>query len=161
MTIFGKQLSDYVAFAKVFLLLVLVVGALRLALSLAGVPNSATKWLSMTAVAWIGVFYFAIRVHTTGFGSYKQLLPVVALQSAVAQSISIVAIVIAIFTGVDNVYSAPEYAFGQDGKTWAHAGAHLLIGTTVGSLVSWIVGCAVMFVAKRLGGRDKAATARA
>jgi hypothetical protein len=32
MTVFGKRLSDYVAFAKVFLGVILVVGILRLAL---------------------------------------------------------------------------------------------------------------------------------
>ena len=78
MTIFGKRLSEYIAFSRVFLILIFVVGIARLALSLGGVPNSTAKWLSMTAVAWIGVVYYSIRVNTSGFGSYKQLLPVVA-----------------------------------------------------------------------------------
>ena len=72
MTIFGKRLSEYVAFCKPFLGLVLVVGIVRLALSLGGVPNSTAKWLSITAVIWIGVLFYAIRVHTSGFGSYKR-----------------------------------------------------------------------------------------
>lgn len=155
MTLFGKRLSEYVAFAKVFLGLIFAVGVLRLALSLGGVPNSTTKWLSMTAVAWIGVLYNSIRVHTSGFGSYKQLLPVLALQNMVVQAIAITAIVIAIFTGTDNIYSTPEYAFGQDGKTWLHAGAHLVIGTIVGSLVAWLVGCLIMFITKKMVTEDK------
>jgi hypothetical protein len=162
MTILGRHLSDYVAFSKVFLGVILVVGIVRFALSLGGVPNSAAKWLSITAVVWIGVVYSAIRVHTSGFGSYTQLLPIVVLQNAMAQAVAIVAIVIAIFTGTDNIYSTPEYAFGEDGKTWLHAGAHLLVGTTVGSFVYWLVGCLVMFVTKKLAGREKGAeTARA
>ena len=76
MTIFGKRPSEYVAFAKPFLGLVLLVGIARLALSLAGTPNSTARWLSITAVIWIGVVYYAIRVHTSGFGSYKQLFPI-------------------------------------------------------------------------------------
>jgi hypothetical protein len=150
MTVFGKRLSDYAGFVKVFLGVILVVGILRLSLSLAGMPNSTAKWLSMSTVVWIGVVYAAIRVYTTGFGSYKQLLPIVVLLNAASQAVSIVAILIAIVTATDNVYSAPEYAFGEDGKTWLHAGAHLFVGTTVGSLFYWLAGCLVMFVTKRL-----------
>ena len=150
MTIFGKHLSDYRAFSRGLILAILVIGIARLALSLGGMPNSTTRWLSMSVVMWIGVVYYAVRVHTSGFGSYKQLLPVLALPNLVAQSIAIVAIAISIFTGVDNVFSAPEYSFGGDGKTWAHLAAHVFIGPTVGSLVPWIFGCLIMFIAKKL-----------
>jgi hypothetical protein len=163
MTIFGKPLSEYVAFSKLFLGLILVVGILRLALSLGGVPNSTAKWFSISAVIWIGVLYYAIRVYTTGFGSYKQLLPIVFLmQAVVAQPVIVAGIVIAIFTGTDNIYSTPEYSFGSDGKTWLHVGAHLLLGTTIGTLIFWLVGCVTMFATKKLArGKDTRATARA
>src|SRR6476660_4244993 len=108
MTIFGKPLSEYVAFAKVFLLLIIIVGIARLALSLAGVENGTVKWLSISVVALLGLVYYSVRVHTTGFGSYKQLLALIVIQSIVAQTIIIAGIVIAIFTGRDNIFSAPE-----------------------------------------------------
>jgi hypothetical protein len=155
MTIFGKRLSEYVAFSKLFLGLILVVGIARLALSLGGVPSSIAKWLSITAVMWIGVLYYSIRVHTSGFGSYKHLLPICVLQSLAAQVIIVPAIVIAIFTGKDNIYSVPEYSFGGDGKTWLHVGAHLVLGTTLGPLISWLVGCLIMFATKKLAPRGK------
>lgn len=163
MEIFGKRLSEYVAFAKPLLILIILVGVVRLALSLSGVPNSTGRWLSITAVIWLGGVYYAIRVHTTGFGSYKQLLPILVLQSLAAQLIIVPAIILAIFTGKDNIYSVPEYAFGQDGKTWLHVGAHLLVGTTVGPLIGWLVGCVIMFVTKKVtaGEKDKEAEARA
>src|SRR5881397_2634964 len=118
MTVFGKPLSEYVSFSKLFLGLILVVGIARLALSLGGVPNSIAKWLSITAVIWIGVLYYSIRVHTSGFGNYKHLLPIFVLMSLVAQAIIVPAIVLAIFTGTDNIYTVPEFSFGRDGKTW-------------------------------------------
>jgi hypothetical protein len=163
MTIFGKRLSEYVAFCKPFLILILVVGIARLALSLGGVPNSIARWLSITVVIWIGVLYYAIRVHTSGFGSYKQLLPICVLQSLAAQAVIVPSIILAIFTGKDNIYSVPEYSFGSDGKSWLHVGAHLLLGTTVAPLIGWLVGCLIMFATKKLvtGGKDTKATARA
>ena len=162
MIIFGKRLSEYFAFCKPFLGLILVVGIARLALSLGGVPNSTAKWISITAVIWIGVLYYSIRVHTSGFGSYKQLLPICVLQSLAAQAIIIPGIILAIFTGKDNIYSAPEFAFGGDGKTWLHVGAHLVVGTTIAPLIGWIVGCLIMFATKKLvTGKDAKAEARA
>ena len=68
-TIFGKTLSEYVSFAKPILLLIIVVGVV---LSLAGVQNSAVKWLSILATLFIALMYLAIRVYTSGFGSYKR-----------------------------------------------------------------------------------------
>src|SRR6476620_11535416 len=99
MNIFGKRLSEYVAFSKPFLIWIVVVGIARLALSLGGVPNSTAKWLSITAVIWIGVLYYATQVHRSGFGSYKQLLPICVLMSLAAQAIIVPGIILAIFTG--------------------------------------------------------------
>ena len=156
MTIFGKRLSEYVSFCKTFLILILVVGIVRLALSLGGAPNTIAKWLSITAVIWIGVLYYSIRVHTSGFGSYKQLLPICVLQSWAAQAIIVPGIILAIVTDKDNIYSIPESFFGRDGKTWIHVFAHLVVGTTVAPLLGWLVGCVIMFAAKKLGKETKA-----
>jgi len=155
MTIFGKRLSKYVSVSKPFLGLILIVGIARLALSLGGVPNSTAKWLSITVVMWIGVLYYSIRVHTSGFGSYKQLLPICVLQLCVAQVVIVPSIVLTILTGKDNIFSAPEFSFGQDGKTWSHVAAHLLLGTTIGSLISWLAGCLILFATKKLVTKSK------
>ncbi|MGH9825394.1 MAG: hypothetical protein ACREDR_19355 [Blastocatellia bacterium] len=84
MKIFGKTVSEYAGFEKWFLILVLLVGLSRLILSLAGVTNSVDKFLSLTVQMLLGVLYFAVRVATSGFGGYKQLLPVYALGWIVA-----------------------------------------------------------------------------
>ena len=146
---FGKKLSEYISFAKPILLLILVVGIARLALSLAGVQNSAVKWLSISATLLIGLVYFSIRVYTTGFGSYKQLLPVLFLQGVVSQAIVIAGIVIAIETHKDNIFSAPEYSGGGDGKTWLHVVAHFIV-MIISPLVAWLVGSAIMWVTKKV-----------
>ena len=149
MWIFGRPLSDYIAFAKVFLLLILATGIVRLSLSLGGAPNSTTRWFTMTALVWIGVFYYSVRVHTSGFGSFKELLVVCTLQNWIAQTIAVIGIAIAMITGTNNVFSSPEFAFGGDGKTWLHLGAHLVIGTTLGSLIPWGVGSPILALTRK------------
>ena len=155
MTIFGKPLSEYVSFAKVILLLILIVGVARLGLSLAGVDNATVKWLSISIASLVGLVYFSIRVHTSGFGSYKQLLVLIVIQTVLGQAIIIAGIVIAIFTGRDNIFSAPEYSGGGNGKTWLHAAAHFVV-MILGSLVAWLVGSVILFVTKKAVQRDAA-----
>lgn len=157
MTIFGKRPSEYIAFCWPFLVLILFVGTARLVIARSGEPFSIVKWISITLVMWIGVIYYGIRVHTSGFGSYKQLLPICVLQLLTAQLIIVPSIIVAIYTGHDNVYSIPEAAFGQDGKTWTHVLAHLFIGPTIGSLINWLGGCLVMFITKLITGKKATA----
>jgi hypothetical protein len=150
MIIFGKPLSDYVRFSKLLIILIAAVGVTRLALTLTGTPNATAKWFSMTALMWIGVIYYSIRVQTTGFGTYRHLLPVLALPNFVAQAVAITGIMTAIFSGIGNIFSAPEFAFGGDGKTWIHVAAHLFFGTTAGSLLPWAFGSGIMAITKKV-----------
>jgi len=147
MTIFGKPLSDYIAFCKPFLILIPLVGIVKLALSLGGTPNSTTWWLSTTALTWIAVIYYSIRTHTTGFGSYRHLLVVCALLNFSAQVIIILGIAIAMFAGTDNAFS---YAFGEAETTWPHLLSHVFIGIPVGSLVGWLVGSLILAVTRKI-----------
>jgi hypothetical protein len=156
MTIFGKKVSEYLAFQKYILLLILAVGLGRLFLSLGGVADSTTKWLSISVVSLIGLVYYSIRVHTAGFGSYKQLLPLVFFQSVVAQAIIIAGIILAILTNKGNVFSAPEYSGGSDGKTWFHVAAHLIGGLIAGPLIAWLIGSILLFVVKKVAPQSAA-----
>ena len=153
MKIFGKSLSDYVRFEREFLILVLVVGLARLVLSLLGVPNSTVKFLSLTVLFLLGMVYYSVRVYTSGFGSYKQLLPVLALPVILGNCIIIAGIVIAILTAKDNIFSAPEFSPGKvDGKTWGHAASHVVVMIVL-PLILWAVGSLIMLVTKKLTGR--------
>ena len=146
MTIFGKSVSEYVRFQTPILVFILLVGVVRLSISLAGVPASGVKYISLTVAALIGLVIVSILVHTRNFGSYKQLLPLVAIQSLVAQVFSAAAVTLAIVTGHDNVFTLSEYG----GRTWGHAGAHLAIASVVVTIGGWLVGSAILFVTKKL-----------
>lgn len=156
--IFGKSISDYVRFQKGILWLIVIVGLGRLVLSLAGVPNSTAKWVSITAVIVVGAVYCTMKMHTSGFGSYKHLLPVLIIQDGLSQIIVAASIVLAILTHKDNIFSAPEFSGGGDGKTWGHVGAHLLVGFVIAPLVFWIVGCGILFLLKKMAPASQAAS---
>ena len=149
MQLFGRTLREYVLFARVFLILTAVVGLLRLALSLAGAPDGFTVWVSINAIILLAVVVFSIRVHTTGFGGYKQLLVLVALELLVGEIIITGGIILAAVTGVENIFSAPEFS-GPFDNPLLHAASHLLLGPTLTAVFFWIPGAAILFVTKRL-----------
>ncbi|MGH9322122.1 MAG: hypothetical protein ACRD21_22295 [Vicinamibacteria bacterium] len=144
---FGKRLSEYLAFQRVPLGLIAAVGLARLGLSLAGLPNGTVAWLSMNVVAWAAALYYGVAVHTRGFGSYKQILPLGIFQTVLQQSIAVLGILLSI-AGFSNVYAAPEYSFGAQSQ-WFHILAHLTIGIIVPPLLLWAVASLVLFVTKR------------
>jgi hypothetical protein len=172
MTIFGKSLSEYISFQKDILWFITIVGLGRLALSLAGVPNSTTKFVSVTVAVLLSWFYVSYKVHKKQFGSYKQLLPLVTIQNLWANIIIAGAIALAIFTGKGNIFTAVEYSGGRDGGTWSHIGAHLILATIVLSIVGWGIGSLILYLSQKVSpnrqlaasqdeGRGKAAGASA
>src|SRR5436190_244006 len=83
-------------------------------------------FVSVTVVGWAAVLYYGVAVHTRGFGSYKQLLPLMVFQVVLVQSIAVAGILLAI-AGFPNIYAAPEYSgppFARSSNQWAHVLAH-------------------------------------
>src|SRR5437867_3847931 len=156
---FGKRLSQYLGFQKVWLALIAAVGLARLGLSLAGLPDSTVKFLSITVVGWAAVFYYGVAVYTKGFGSYKQLLPLMIFQVVLVQSIAVAGILLAI-AGFPNIYAAPEYSgppFARSANQWSHALAHLTIGIVVPVLLEWGVASLVLLITKKVARRPAVA----
>jgi len=146
---FGKKLKEYVRFERWILILIVAAFVIRLALSLSGTPNTSTRWVSINIVLLVGLIYCAVAVHTTGFGSYKQLFGLLLLQLLLAHLLIASAIALGIVTGTDNIYTAPEYFGYRDGKNWGHVVAHL-VGWFVLALIYWLIGSIFLFLTKRL-----------
>ena len=163
---FGKPVSEYIAFAKPVLALIAVVWLLRLGLSMAGVPVGAARFVSVTGVVLFGAFYFGWAVGQKGFGSFKQLYGLNLVQGIFSQTLIALAIVLAIVIGRDNIYTIPEFypasagndplGFPPDGKNFAHAFAHLVVGAVIIPIVGFVVGSVVLLFTRAKPQRAKA-----
>ncbi|PYQ51107.1 MAG: hypothetical protein DMF78_14020 [Acidobacteria bacterium] len=154
--IFGKRISEYLRFQRVWLAVLAAVGLARLGLSLAGLPDRTVMWLSMTVVGWAAIFYYGVAVHTRGFGSYRHLVPLILFQMVLVQSIAVFGILLAI-AGVPNIYAAPEFSgppFARSTNQWTHALAHLTIGIVVPTLLGWGVASLVLLITKAVTRRS-------
>jgi len=148
---FGKRVSEYLAFQKVPLIVLAAMGLLRLGLSLAGLPVSTVRWFSMNLVGWAAAIWYGVAVYKTGFGSYKQLLPLGLFQMIVFQAVAVLGIGLAM-AGLQNVYAAPEFSFPGYGQG-VHMAAHLTVGIVVPTLLIWGVASLVMLITKAVSPR--------
>jgi hypothetical protein len=149
---FGKRVSQYLAFQWPLLVATGLVGLARLALSLAGTPDATVRWLSMNVLLWAGAVYYGFAVYRRGFGSYKQLLPLVFFQVVVLHAVAVTGIVLAI-AGFPNVFAAPEFSGLLAQNQWLHVLAHLTIGMAVAPLLLWGVASLAMWIARRAATR--------
>jgi len=157
---FGKSLSEYVAFQKPVLILIAIVWLLRLGLSMAGVPVSGAKFVSVTGVVLLGALYYGWAVGQRGFGSFKQLYGLNLIQGIVSQTLVALAIVLGIVTGQDNIYTIPEFyppsagndplGLPTDGKNFGHAIAHVVVAGAIAiPIVGWLMGSVVHLVTRK------------
>src|SRR5262252_6431282 len=150
MKVFGKSAGEYFAFQKGIMILIVVVGLVRLGLSIGGFPTSVVKWVSLTVVGLIGIVYCGVQVPRTGFVGYKHLLPLYFMQSLTGNIIIAGGIVLAVITGRENIYSVPEYSGPLANSPLLHAGGHLVDGLIGGPLIGWLIGAGIMFIVRKL-----------
>ncbi len=154
---FGKRLSQYLAFQWPLLLLTAAVGLARLGLSLAGQPDASVKWLSMNVALGAAAVYYGVALHARGFGSYKQLLPLVFFQALILNAIAVAGIVLSI-AGFPNIFAAPEYAGPvTPDNQWLHALSHLTIGMVNAPLVLWGVASLSLWITRKVARRPAVA----
>jgi len=146
---FGKKISEYVQFERWILILIVVVFALRLGLSLAGTSFSLAKWVSINLVRLVGLIYCSVAVHTTGFGSYKQLFGLLFLQNVLAHILIACGIILGVITATDNIFTIPEVSGGNNGRTVIHAVIHLVAAVIV-PIFFWLVGSVILFATKKV-----------
>lgn len=162
-----RSWSESLRFQRGSLILIALVWAIRLGLSLAGVSDDAARWASISAVGLTtAVLYYPWALWRSGFGAFKLLYRLCLVQGVFSQVLVAAAIVLAIFTGHDNIFTVPEYyppsAGGSplppDGKNFGHAAAHVVFaGALVIPVVTWLLGSLVLLALRKLAPRPAAA----
>jgi hypothetical protein len=160
--VFGKSLSEYIDFQKPILMLLAAVWAVRLGMSLAGVPVAGAKFVSITVVLVIGALYYGWAVARKGFGSFKQLYGLNLVQGVFSQTLVAAAIVLAIIMGKDNIFSIPEFyppaqgipvlglPMPPDGKSFGHAIEHIIVAGFIGfPIIGWLLGSLVLLATRK------------
>ena len=74
---FGKPVKEYLALQKWWLVALVIMGLLRIALSVGGTPSPAVKWWTSTnLLGYAAAVYYGVAGYRRGF-LFKQLYPLV------------------------------------------------------------------------------------
>ena len=117
---------------KAFIAAIAVMGVIRFALTVAGLPNSTVKFFSMSAIILAGIVYFAIASAT-----HKERLKASYLLILPYMIVEVAALGYGWATGNQTIFHAQEYSFGMG--IAAHTLGHLVGGLTWEPLGCFVV----------------------
>ena len=136
---------------KVFMATIAVMGVIRFALTILGVPDSTVKFASMTAVIAVGMVYFAFAS-----GTHKERLKDAYLLIIPYMIIEVAALGYTWASGRQTIFHAKEYSFGVG--VGPHTIGHLIGGLTWEPLTIFVFMEILWFI--YAGGRRLFAVAR-
>ncbi len=124
---------------------------LRLVLDSAGVSPGLVHLFSVTGAASLSVLLAVFIIHMKVYGSYPSVVLSSFLLVAWGQVLVILAILFAVITGINNIYTAPEFsAPGDDIYHVRHILGHLTLGIGAGTLFGAATGCLMLWMLRLL-----------
>jgi hypothetical protein len=117
---------------KLFMAAIAVMGVIRFVLTIAGLPNAAVKFASMTVIMIAGTLYFGVVSLT-----HKERIKAAYLLVFPYMIIEVAALGYTWATGQQTIFHAQEYSFGYGIR--AHTIGHLVGGLTWEPLFLFLV----------------------
>lgn len=149
MNINHHGLRDHVQLALPLFGFIAAVWALRLILAAAAAPHDLVRSFSVTVAEPICVLLAVLLIHVRRFGSYANVVFVSFLLTGWGQVLIALAIAFAAVTGTRNIYTAPEYSFGEL-NPWQHVIGHLTFGVGIGTLLGAAMGSLLLWMLRQL-----------
>jgi hypothetical protein len=148
MNIGGYGLRDHIRLLGPLFGLIAAVWLLRWVLDAVGTPRWLVLVVSVTAITSLSILAAAGLMHFRRFGSYLNVVVASFLLVTWGQLLIILAIILAAATGVENIFTAPEFSNDQ-----SHLGnilAHLTFGIGAGTLFGAATGCLLLWLLRML-----------
>jgi amino acid transporter len=131
--------------------LIAAVWLLRMLLDALGVPHGAVRVFSVTVSSALSLLIAVVLMHLRGFGSYVNVVMASLLLAAWAQFLIVIAIVFSVITGIENIFTEPEFSIPEpDPHHIHHILGHLTYGVGWGTLLGAATGCLLLFLLRLL-----------
>jgi len=146
MRVGGHPMREHVRLLLPLFAFLMVVWLLRLRLAAAGASLSVSRLFSVTTASAVAVFLAVLLIHFHRFGGYTNVVTTSLLLNAWSQILIVIAILFAVVTGTENVYTLPEFsAPGDDPMHLRHIFGHLTFMVGLGTLFGAGVGCLMLW----------------
>ena len=150
MNICGYGLRDHLKLLVPMFGLIAVAWLLRWVLDAAGAPHGLVLAISVTALTSLSILISVSLIHFRRFGSYLNVVVVSFLLVTWGQLLIIVAIVFAWATGIENIFTAPEFSRVADDRHMRNILGHLTFGIGAGTLFGAATGCLLLWLLRKL-----------
>jgi len=146
MRVGGHPMREHVRLLLPLFAFLLVVWLLRLLLAAAGASLSISRVFSVTTASAVAVLLAVLLIHFHRFGGYTNVVTTSLLLNTWSQILIVIAILFAVVTGTENVYTLPEFsAPGDDPMHLRHIFGHLTFMVGLGTLFGAGVGCLMLW----------------
>jgi hypothetical protein len=125
-----------------------------LAASISGIPVWIVQALSISVFVPICIILATLLIHTKRFGGYTNVVLSVFLLVSWGQLLIVGAIAFSVMTGIQNIYSAPEYSVPGDTNHTRHIVGHLTMGIGLEALIGALMGCVILYMLRRANRDD-------
>ena len=151
MNICGYGLRDHIKLLSPMFGLIAVVWLLRWVLWEPTEHHRSVLALSVTALTSISILVAVGLMHFRRFGSYLNVVVASFMLVTWEQLLIIAAILFAVVSGIENVYTAPEFSIpGDDRYHVKHIFGHLTFGIGAGTLLGAATGCLLLWLLRML-----------
>ncbi len=152
MSIVGKNLRDAFSFARLGIILIVLMGIVRFIAGVSGVPyEKATHLVSLTVLVLVLAAVYGQRARAKGFGSYRHLLAVAFALAAPMYAVIITAILVEGLTGLHGYFHAPGQGLMPAGMDLAQHVVGQLIAMLGTTLFLWGIACLGFALSRHLG----------
>ncbi len=152
MRIGSHGLREHIGLLQPMFVLIAAVWALRLILAAARSPEWITRITSVTTSVAVAVLLAVLLIHFKRFGGYASVVVATLMFNLWAQALIAAAILFTQITGIENIYTAPEFSLpGAPSSHLKHIYAHMTFSVGIGTLVGVMFGCLVLLLLRKLG----------
>ena len=156
MTISGRSLGEHIRLLTPLFGLIAAVWVLRWSLFHLGLPLSLVRYLSITVIVPVCILLAAVLIHVKRFGGYSNVVLSAVLLVMWSQALIVAAILLAVLTGIDNVYTLPEFSgLDPDPNHVRHIRGQVTFGIGFESLFGALIGCLFLFMLRRIAPNRK------
>lgn len=124
---------------------------LRMLLDAAGAPRWLVRTFSVSGASSLAIVLAVLLIHVRQFGSYSNVFVTSLFLVAWRELLVTLAIIISLISGIENIYTAPEFsAPGEDPYHIRHIIGHLTFGIGAGTLLGGAMGCLLLWLLRKL-----------
>ncbi|HUV14303.1 MAG TPA: hypothetical protein VMY18_11725, partial [Acidobacteriota bacterium] len=145
----GKTMKEHIQLLTPLFGIIAAVWALRFFLGQVGAPGWLIQPFSVTLIVPVSIILMTLLIRVKRFGGYPSVIVGAFFLVVWSQLLIVAAILLSVFGGVDNIFTAPQFSPENDPNHMNHIIGHLTSGVASLTILSSLMGCVLFYMLRR------------